>query len=146
MVEPRGPTGTVRGIEAHVVTAILAKLTLDLGGKFTRAQAAAWLRTKEDDQYVRNWDTDTVEAMLHALDRSPGVTAVRGEARYRVDASTVRALMKHRTWRMSLPNVDTQSARVLAACLSGNMGAHMHLTPMLKRLQARLRTALEGLD
>ena len=134
----------MRGIEAHVVTAILAKLTLDLGGKFTRAQAAAWLRTKEADQYVRNWDTDTVEAMLHALDRAPGVTAVRGEARYQVDPAVLRGYMQHRTWRIALPSLDTHSARLLLGALQ--VSACDNLTPTLERLKARLRTALEALD
>ncbi len=143
MVEPRGPTGTVRGMHSHTVTALLAKLTLDLGRKFTRAEAAAWLRAREGlSGTAAISDTAMVEAMLHALDRSPGVVAVRGEARYTVDPAAVRTFMQHRTWRMSLPSVDTQSARMLLAIMTDKS----QLTPMLLRLKLRLRTALEGLD
>lgn len=143
MANTRGPTGTVLGTDEHYVTALLAKLTLDLGRKFTRRQAAAWLREHNrlpahHGQRITKW----VEAMLQQLDRSPGVQPVRGEARYVVDPLVARQYMAQRTWRMALPSVDIISARILLAALTGQS----QLPPTLYRLRLRLRTALEALD
>lgn len=135
MGKPRGATGTVAGIAATAVAHMFEKMLKDMPAIFQRTTAAEWLR----GQYP-GMDTATVEALLLALSRTPGVQQLP-RAQYRQDKKKGAYYARNRNWSMSLGNVGIKDAHVLVGELS-----ECCLTPTLARLRKRLREGLNALE
>ena len=132
MAKARGATGSVAGMEPALVNAILRDLVGSMRpGYVQRRRCAAWLRNEHD------MDTPTVEAMLLALSRSPGIWA-KGASYWFSKKATFH--IRHRDWRMAIGKVDVHVAGLLRDVLGGAHGRRA------LALYTRLDTALKALE
>lgn len=138
MPKPRGPTGSIRGIQQALAQDLLVRLVAELqmgaqDGIFERAMAA---------RIVRSWgfDESIVDGFLLALERMPGVKNA-GPGWLQLPPSPVQHAL-HRSWRFALGRADLADARALLEALQRSSGL---LTPNLEKLEARLARAVPPL-